>query len=804
MKRPILLSISLLATASVGLAAPVLTPTPNALTKEVGANPFPDPKAMYTSDGTPDYRSYYRDFVSYSADHFFDPKSDEQVKKSKEIQIGQTVMGLCWLASVTGDRHYLERAHDIFGILLGYADHNPAVINDCFGYYETLGAALMLKQAGSFDPAWEPVLRSFTEEGVKALNRNVSKSDGNQDLARKYGCLLAKKLYPDMPEAVSAANKVNEAFTEILKQGDLYTDSSNYYGVSLTFFIQIAHELGREQEIAKSPGFHRMFENFAAVVSPNGYLPAWGSGYFTPTCYNYTPLFLEYAAALYNDPALAAAARRYYGQLIQAGPARATNPSEANHNMMAINLPILDLFKPLSNSLTSSEFIAGITKRNALIGGEVPGFLIMRPSLSPGAPMIMMDLLSQGDHCMREFSGSIAYYESDHVPLFYQYGRHVDGAARGNQVIFGDLGALEPFSDWKEDVWKTVSIPASRFLHNDGTTSIDTISLRLDGGKKDSGVILDHMRLVGSGGTKPVSDLSQWKGNSHSATEGKNPGSQGIKIFDDGTGGTVKDFKPLTFDPSQYQELQCDVKWFGKARPQGQLRLGEGATWTALEDSLLLTQLKNAQVDCHGQDCHAWIEYSVYGTFDSKLVRQIVLTKEGVLAVRDDILPGASAEGRPAFTLWQMYSIDGEGTNRFSSRGECAFVSRDLSDRKKYHRGMSVYFSGPQGIQTGKQIIPNGRGKNSSQIQRDTNLRTAYARVTMKASQATYLNLLVVPHPENQDFEKLDAVTSMTQDAEKSSFKTVCDGVPVSIEMNRNGTWSVSRTSATPTPTPAP
>jgi hypothetical protein len=116
---------------------------------------------------------------------------------------------------------------------------------------------------------------------------------------------------------------------------------------------------------------------------------------------------------------------------------------------------------------------------------------------------------------------------------------------------------------------------------------------------------------------------------------------------------------------------------------------------------------------------------------------------------------------------------------------------------------MSAYFSGPDGMQSGKQVIPKGRLANSLSIQRDIDLRTAYARVDMKSGQPTYLNLLVVPHPENQDFEKLDAVTSMTQDTEKSSFKTVCDGVPVSIEMNRNGTWSVSRSSATPSPSPA-
>ena len=801
-KFPLFASFFLFLIFSGGIdiqSAPSPIPSPTSLSKEVGGTPFPNPKALFTADGLPDYKSYYRDFVGTSVDQFFMPQlkgKDGDLKKFKDVGTRQAVMGLCWLAKISGDHRYLDRAHDLFGMLIDFANRN-FLFRDCFGFPETLNAALMLKAAGSFDPAWEPELKQFTQAGVSALNNRFPPSDGNQDLARMYGCVLAKKLYPDIPEAVSASAKVNEAFTRFLKQGDLYTDSSNYYSVSLTYFILISHELGREQEFAKLPDFHRMFSNFAAAVSPNGYLPAWGSGYFSPNGYNYAPLFLEYAASLYHDPSFAAAAHHCYGQLIAAGPFRATNPSSASHFMGCLTLGLLDLYQSEGTKEASPSFISGVMKRNALMGTNLPGFLIMRPSLTPGAPMILMDLLSQGDHCEAEFSASIAYYESGHVPLFYQYGRYISGASRGNQIFFGEPGTLEPDPEWKEGTWRTVSIPTKRFTYPDGKTSLDGITLRTDHPTqgKDSGVVLDNMRLSGPGGTMPVCDLAkgEWRGNGHAVTEGKTPSSKAIQILNDGQGCGMKNFKPLSFDPEQYTELLCDVKWFGKTRPSAGLRMGAIASWTAIEQSTLLTILNDAQGDRHGEDCHARIEYSEYGTYDSKLVRQIVLTKEGVLAIHDDIMPGAAADDLPAFSLWQMYSIDGEGTNRFSSRGECAFVSCDLKDPKKYSRGMSVYFSGPAGMQSGKQVIPNGRGKNSSAIQRDTDLRTAYARVTMKSGQPTYLNLLVVPHPEDQDFAKLDAATSMTQDSETSSFKTVCDGVLVSIKIAKDGEWQVSR-----------
>jgi len=53
--------------------------------------------------------------------------------------------------------------------------------------------------------------------------------------------------------------------------------------------------------------------------------------------------------------------------------------------------------------------------------------------------------------------------------------------------------------------------------------------------------------------------------------------------------------------------------------------------------------------------------------------------------------------------------------------------------------------------------------------------------------------MLVVPHPEDQDFAKLDGVTSLQQDADKSTFRSVCDGGSVNIDIARDGQWEVIR-----------
>ncbi len=773
-------------------------PVPNE--RIVGEVPFPNPALFFAADGTPDYPVFYRERYEYMAAHFFAPANDAEIRQLQDIQFGDAVTAMLWISRFEVAQKYPDRAHDLFGMLIGYADGNTAMSHDCFGFYPVLKSALLLKAAGRFDPAWEPALERFTREGVRNLDRRSQFTDNNQDLARMYACLLARKLYPKMPEAALAAANAQDSFNRILKQGDLYNDSLNYFEVSLTFFIQIAHELGKEQEIARSPTFKRMFANYRDAISPNGFMPEFGHGYFSPNHYCCIPIFLEYAAALYHDPSFATAARRYFDMLVQSGPARDSNVEDAIHSCVHVMPQLLDLFTPVRGPLPEPDFISGVTRRIAQYGGEQPAFLILRPSLTPGAPMILMDLLGQGDHAQEEFRASVAYYESDHVPLFYQYGRYISGASRGNQVILGQPGDTEPDPAWAPDTWRTLSIPAARFTGTDGVAKIDMVTVRTDDRKKSAehGFVLDNLRLAGPGGTKLVCDLPRatWMGDTHSVTGGMQPGSQAIRIASDGDGCAVKGFQPLTFDPEKYVELLCDVKWFGKTRPSAQLRLtgnGDVRSWTALEASTLLAVLKDARSERHGDDCWARLEYSSYGTFDSSLVRQIVLTREGVLAIRDDIQPGASADGRPAFSLWQMYSIDSKGPGRFSSRGECAYPTCVIGDTNRYRRGMSVYFSGPPGTAIGEQVIPGARLGNYSEIQRDRDLRTAYARLTIHAGRAAYLNLLVAPHAPDTDLSKLDAISVTTHDADHSIFSTECDGTPVTVEIGRNNTWKVTR-----------
>jgi len=63
----------------------------------------------------------------------------------------------------------------------------------------------------------------------------------------------------------------------------------------------------------------------------------------------------------------------------------------------------------------------------------------------------------------------------------------------------------------------------------------------------------------------------------------------------------------------------------------------------------------------------------------------------------------------------------------------------------------------------------------------------------MKSAQPAYLNLLVVPHPPDQDFAKLDAVTTTVHNSNSSRFKTVWDESPVGIGIPRDGKWRAIR-----------
>lgn len=808
MKKTLIIITTLLPMTFVKAQDPVASPPSSPVPNErvVGAIPFANPQAFFTADGLPDYTAFYRERYRYMAEHFFSQSNDTQITRLRDVQLGDALTAILWLSQHEDREKYLQRAHDLFGILLGYADGNTTVSRDCFGFYPVLKTALMLKEAGRFDEAWEPALRRFAEDGTNFLLERFPDGDsgnggfdGNQGLARMYGCLLAKRLYPDMPAAIATSAKINDVFTRIVKQGDISVDSRNYYEVSFAFFILIARELGREEEIAKSPSLKRMFANIRDAITPNGFLPEFGSGYFSPNGYANTPIFLEYAAALYKDPTFAEAARRYFGMLVQSGPDRDTNISSAIHSCVHVMPQLLDDFEIWRGPLNEPNFVSGVTYRNARIGGERPAFLIMRPSISPGAPMIFMDLLGQGDHCQPEFNASIAYYESDHVPLFYQYGRYMSSASCGNQVIFGVPGDTEPAPEWKAGTWRTLSIPVDRLTRPDGRAIIERVSVRTAdrGVGADAGLVFDNLRLSGPAGTKTVCDLTEgtWKGNTFSIVEGRQPGTHAIQIMQDGQGCSLRSFKPLEFDPKQYVELFCDVKWFGKKQPrQVEFRPTEDdRSWTPVSDKSLLAMLKDIRTEQRDGDSWARLEFAPYGTFDSSLVRQILLTKEGVLAVRDDIQPGASADGCPAFSLWQMYSIDSETKNRFTSFGECAYPSRVIGDTKRYRRGMSVFFSGPQGTEIGKQVIPNLRLGNYRDIQRDKDFRTAFARVSMQSGKPTYLNFLVVPHVPEVDLSKLDSTTQLENDADQSKFKTICDGVPVSIQIGSNGKWQVDR-----------
>ncbi|MEA3210367.1 MAG: hypothetical protein QOE70_3424 [Chthoniobacter sp.] len=767
-----------------------------------------DPHRYVAAGGVPRYDRWVREYFG-GRFHFFE--DDALFRKTKHKYSGMAVVAELRMGQVTGEAAYAQRGRALFGMLLEFAPGNPEVLDDCFGFYPLLLAGKLLQRAGEFDPAWEKRFHACVVGGMEKLRQHPPMGDGNQDLARDCAIACALQLYPE--EFANFRAPLEAFWQRVIRNGDLWLDSKTYTPVSVEYLLALADELGRVDEIRHSEGLHRMFGNFRDVMSPNGFMPEFGHAYFEPPGQPDWLYVFEWAAALYDDPTFLYAARKFFAGLARYGEPK---PASANQAFLDCNYCLAGLLPSDRTELltvrlpkctappVAPALVSGITRRMVEGQGERDGFLILRSGLEPGAPMLLMDLLSFGDHALFEQRPSLGYYETGHVPQFYQYGRYAQAASRGNVVLLKPAAEEFPENVWKENTWRTVSVPLERFDGVGRLRTIDKISLRTfgDAGKKYGQTLyLDNVRLLGPAGEKKLFDFEDgldWTGQDLSLVDDATSGRHGLKIpiVKNGVSG-----KPLGLSVrlDDYTTMAFDAKWTGQAMPLVQVRPGENnACWAQLQDMTLLSHVRRAETAMRGRDAFARIEFDAYATYDTTLVRQVILTEEGAVFVRDDLVPGRTADGLTAGSLWQMYSVDAHGPQWFSTRGEGAFHSADLSDAKEYTGGMLAWFDARPGQTVGLQEIPNGKGNGPTYraLQRDTTWRIAYARETLKAGVATWFDLVVLPHASDLPPEVLAAGISVLGSAERTVFQAKAYAELLQATIEQNGAWKVERRAA--------
>jgi hypothetical protein len=312
----------------------------------------------------------------------------------------------------------------------------------------------------------------------------------------------------------------------------------------------------------------------------------------------------------------------------------------------------------------------------------------------------MMELYPWGDHSHQENRGSITYYEVGNVPIFRGgYGRYWarqtgDG---GNAFYLQPDRDSIPIDRWKSGVWKTIRMEASRLpLPGDppdqsrrlftglvlsgachlGVPGADGCFPTKSARNGDQSVLIDNIRLEGPAGTRMIQDFESGEAPNNGAvfTRDASHGTQALEIkpFTNrvtiappaaGADFSLHDYKTLSYDIKQVGDptlVTLDVRI--PDAPNGSHTYD---AWHTMSPGPFYAAIASARTQTQGSDSYAEVRYDGYGTWDSTLTRRIVLTREGVIVVRDTFTAGAAAEGRTGGAVWQMPVLAEHGANWF-------------------------------------------------------------------------------------------------------------------------------------------
>lgn len=602
----------------------------------------------------------------------------------------------------------------------------------------------------------------------------------------------------DGREAVQ--RRLNVFWDELCKLGNTDEDAENYDSLGMAFAVDLGRLLGRDDDF-KAPGFRRYFANFRDIVSPSGLMPEYGDSYFS---YDAVPMdriyLLEYAARLYNDGTFLDPVRKMWMR------PQAALPDE---DEWIRSLALIDM----GNSSQAPQPIAGppsqILYRNVSPGSEpVPDKLILRTGRKPGASMIMMDLYASGSHAAKDKGPSIAYYESAQVPLFHNMGRRGTRSAIDGNIAWA-MPPAESFPGlWNhEGKWFTMKIPVEVIDKNaDGKYVLSTMVLRnFPGSANDRGaasLCFDNLRLQGAAGSSLVDSFDTSAGWDHDLLQNTPPvesqdKTQGLaseciawnKVRAEVVKRTLPQPWPTPFTKEQFSALKLDVLYRG-TRPYVLVR-GFGDE-IEIGAQVLRPTLTSATATQRGQDAIGQVSYEKYIQDDTRLTRQIVLTAEGYLVVRDTLIPGPSMNGWTAGQLWQIYTLATHGDGWFSSADDGTYPNISGDPAASTTRSMLVRYAARPGTSVlddeAKQdyTYPNPKGRRGQAF------FTTYSQRTVQSGRAEVFSMVVVPYdPSQKDAKKVAKEIGVTQDGATEARITL--GSKTVLVRIGNVDWSVKR-----------
>jgi len=632
---------------------------------------------------------------------------------------------------------------------------------DQFDGYPFYSCVALLKEFGRLSTTKDSLVRIFTEKNVLTSKHKNFLRFGNRELGRQLALVCAAyRLYPNDP-AFAAFRSDWEAWWNKQKQiGVLDENSGNYSSLGLTELLKIL-TLTNKLDDLKTEAWRQQFTIYRDLVTPSGNMPEFGDDYFEHGGKIAWVELFEFASRFYDDPSFAVAAHKLFNR-----HQRYFNYWRLQ-NRFSTDVNILNIIPDMRESSLSAESV--ITYRKDQLGKNHIYNMILRPNNNPGSPMLMLDLYGLGDHAHMDKRSSILNYEVGNVMLLHgfnrRFGRQTWDGGNGFSVM--QYGNSFPIFTWPANNPLTVSIPAERFGMSNGKRIIRNFTLD-SGNRNNSDIQLSNIRLEGTVGIKVLDSAGIF------IPVAKKP--------------VLKDYNYM-FDPSQYSAYKYEATYSGGSMPKASFRYAEDSqnqynAWHGFDDLPLHSNLGEAKVENKNGDSFGFVDFTEFGSLDSRYTRQIVLTQEGVIVIREDFTPGKSIENWTAGLTWQFYSMEKAGINYFASKLDEAW-SCVPTDTKKYTQGMLAIFDIAKGDSSGVVTqmwnkMPAGKF-------------TFFSRFKIVSGKREIRTQIVIPYSIGDKIDEIVSSVNFKTENGKSEAYFVWKNTNYVVSISDNNKWAVAR-----------
>jgi hypothetical protein len=613
--------------------------------------------------------------------------------------------------------------------------------------------------------------------------------------------LLSQYPQTDREQEQSAPSSRPASALERVNQGKLQVSSGFTLG---------------EERTLKDRGVGRMFARYRDQLSTMGAMAQYGDDYFA----NAWPIWVydyEVAARFYNDSTYRGAAAQSFWFGVHNHPATATTPINNLSRLVEYYYmgQVLSL-APTQLRPTITHTRSEISTRNVPAPGRArtPDMLILAPSRAPASPFAMVELYARGFHAQLNRRGAIQFYSVGGIPLYHGMNRHNGSAVHGN--ITPILPPNESFphpivntipTEWSgpPDSWRRESIdphaltPVSARHTDQVEISKFTLRLALPKQVASATLVIDNLRLVGPAGTKMLDDfenLDNWRrsDNPYALTRDATHGESALAIHLAAGADVfyVSDPLEVTFSTKDYTALEYDWKYLAPTNLGLSFifRITQPSSDTDSQpgDVNAVPTIERAMVTDRGEDAYGQIVMSSYFTYDSAMVRKMVLTKEGMLIIQDTITPGVSANGYHAGPLWQLYTVGERGANWFDSPGEGHPWYRDNAVGSRVSdKSLLIYFGKARGRTSG--CVQGPMVTQTKYV-----IQTAYAKQTLKAGQQVSFVTVLVPHDPGRSGAAVAEGISVRDQEQGTTVTIKVGGQTIRVWLERGGRWQVTRT----------